>query len=275
MNGTPRSLKDVFTGLEGLTTSGRYARVGGFLQSIHPTARLVAVSCIIVASLFTADFKPLIVMALAPLAIAFTSRIPLAKYLLSSLLIPLPATLTMILVVFTTPGIPLASLDFGWLILQVTGEGVARFAVFALRVWLCFASLSLLTLTLGIDGIVGVLATLRIPVFLLQLISLTYNFIHLSLAETARILFAREARMHRQRRVINASDLRGLASILSALIIRTLDRGERVYMAMKARGYEQGIYHPPRVAPLKARDLLFIVCIAAFSAVALGASTWF
>jgi cobalt/nickel transport system permease protein len=274
LSGLPRSLRDVFSSLEGLTQSGSYARVGGFLQSLHPVARLLAVACLITASLFANRPESLLLMALVPALLSLASRIPSVRYFLSTALVPLPASLTMILVVFMTPGTPLAAWDFGWVTIHVTGEGVAKFAVFALRVWLCFASLSLLTLTMGIDGIIGVLATLRVPVFLLQLISLTYSFIRLSLGEAAQMLFAREARLHRQRRVINLTDLRGLASILAVLVLRTLERGERVYMAMKARGYEQGVYHPPKAAPIRARDLLFIACIAAFSLIALGAPQW-
>jgi len=218
MSGLPRSLRDIFTGLEGLTSSGGYSRTPGFLQSLHPVARLIGVTSIICASLFTGNLETLLLMALVPLFLSLASRIPLRRYLLSTLIIPLPATMTMVLVVFMTPGTPLLSWGLGWVTIQITAEGVARFAVFALRVWLCFASLNLLTLTMGIEGIIGVLATLRVPTILLQLTSMTYSFIRLSLNEAAKMLFAREARMHRGRRVINLADLHGLASILSSLM---------------------------------------------------------
>jgi len=275
LNNLPRSLRDIFSGLEELTTSGRYARRDGLLQSIHPAARLGSVASLIVASLFMNHVESLLIMALAPVLLSIASRIPPARYLISTTLIPLPATLTTIFVIFLTPGTPIATFSFGWVMMQVTSEGISRFIVFALRVWYCFACLSLLTLTTGIEGIIGMLAAFRVPVVILQLLSLTYRYIHLTIGEAARMLFAREARMHRQRRTMNATDLRGLASILSVLILRTLERGERVYMAMKARGYDHMVIHTRRGSPMRARDLIFLACILTFSVVALGASIWF
>jgi cobalt/nickel transport system permease protein len=274
MSGLPRSLRDIFTGLEGLTSSGGYSRTPGFLQSLHPVARLIGVTSIICASLFTGNLETLLLMALVPLFLSLASRIPLRRYLLSTLIIPLPATMTMVLVVFMTPGTPLLSWGIGSVIIQITAEGITRFAVFALRVWLSFASLNLLTLTMGIEGIIGVLATLHAPTILLQLTSMTYSFIRLSLNEAAKMLFAREARMHGHRRMLNLTDLHGLASIIAVLMLRTLERGERVYSAMKARGYELNTIRKPRITPLRIRDILFIVCIMTFSAAAVVVQTW-
>lgn len=56
--------------------------------------------------------------------------------------------------------------------------------------------------------------------------------------EAQSVLVAKEARTYVHRRTINYQALKDLGSILSTLFIRTYERSERVYMAMKSRGFE-------------------------------------
>lgn len=92
------------------------------------------------------------------------------------------------------------------------------------------------------------LERLRLPKMLVQIISFMIRYINVMSDEMSRMKVARESRG------FEASGLRSwrfLASVAAALFIRSYERGERVYLAMLARGYSgslpDGGQHPASV----------------------------
>jgi cobalt/nickel transport system permease protein len=82
------------------------------------------------------------------------------------------------------------------------------------------------------------LSSLEVPSVIVQMFGLTYRYFFVSIHEVQSFLIAKEARTYVTRRTINYQALKDLGSILAALFIRTYERSERVYMAMKSRGFE-------------------------------------
>ncbi len=109
--------------------------------------------------------------------------------------------------------------------------------MFTIRVWFCVASLTLLVVSLGFDKLLKLLASLRIPPVIVQLFSLTYRYFFVSVHEVQSFLIAKEARTYIHRRTMNYQALKDFGAILAALFIRTYERSERVYLAMKSRGF--------------------------------------
>jgi len=260
----PTSLKDLFSGLETLLEVEDISQSSGFLQGIEPCTRLLALSSIIVSSLFASSFVQLsILYAPIPLLVVF-SKAPLGGFIKRNLFVPLPAIALGVPAFFMTGGNMLWSAQLGPIFVSATIEGFQRLIIFAARLWVCYGCLSLLTLVSGIDGLLSTLTALKAPPLLVQLFSLTYRYIYLSVHECVRVLFAREARTIRQRRRLNFDSLRSLAGIASLLLLRSYDRGERVYLAMKARGFslEATVDAPLRIRP---RDLLFFLAVTVYS----------
>ena len=68
----------------------------------------------------------------------------------------------------------------------------------------------------------------------------------------------RRAALSRNLMLTNASTRRVIGNMIGSLFIRTYERGERVYQAMLARGY-QGLPPVVKVPPYKQRDFLAFI----------------
>jgi cobalt/nickel transport system permease protein len=95
-----------------------------------------------------------------------------------------------------------------------------------------------LVLSTGFDKLLQMLAALKVPAIMIQLFSLTYRYFFVSIHETQSVLIGKESRTYIHKKTFNLQSLKDLGHILSALFIRTYERSERVYLAMKARGFD-------------------------------------
>ena len=89
------------------------------------------------------------------------------------------------------------------------------------------------------------LERLRLPKLLVQIISFMIRYVNVVNDEMSRMRVARESRGFEAR---GLRSWKFLASVAAALFIRSYERGERVYLAMLARGYSgslpDGGQHP-------------------------------
>ncbi len=233
----PQSLRDLAESSESLVYIEDLSNRSGLLQNINPLINLLVVVFMIVASLFIFSLSYLALICIIPFILALTSRIPL-KYLLSrTMFIPAFAALISIPVLFITPGHAILATNIGAFTLAITSQGITRFLVFSIRVWFCVASLTLLIVSTGFDKILKLLSSLKVPPLVVQMFSLTYRYFFVSVHEVQSFLIAKEARTYIHRRTMNYQALKDFGAILAALFIRTYERSERVYLAMKSRGF--------------------------------------
>ena len=132
-----------------------------------------------------------------------------------------------------------------------------RFLVFTVRVWFCVASLTLLILSTGFDKMLKLLSTIKVPNVIVQLFGLTYRYFFVSIHEVQSVLIAKEARTYVHKQTINMQALKDLGSVIATLFIRTYERSERVYLAMKARGFEIERNAKTPIPTFRLRDTLF------------------
>ena len=92
---------------------------------------------------------------------------------------------------------------------------------------------------------------------IVQLFSLTYRYFFVSVHEVQSFLIAKEARTYVNRRNMNYQALKDFGSILAALFIRTYERSERVYLAMKSRGFSIENDSKLAVPAIRVRDVFF------------------
>ena len=266
----PQSLRDLVEGAESLVYVEDLSGKKGVMQAINPIAKLVAIIGMIIASLLITNLSYLLAICVVPLVLAAASRIPFEHFLSRTALIPLFAAAISIPVLFLTAGSPVWAASLGGINLAVTTEGLSRFAVFSVRVWFCVATLTLLILSTGFEKTLKLLSTLRVPTLIVQLFSLTYRYFFVSIEEAQSVLIAKEARTYVHKRSLNLQSLKDLGAIIASLFIRTYERSERVYLAMKARGFQIENDNKHAIPALRIRDVAFASSIiVAFALIAL------
>jgi cobalt/nickel transport system permease protein len=234
----PQSLRDLIESAESLVYVEDLSSKSGLLQAINPLAKLFVVIFMIMASLLISSLSCLIVICVIPFVLAAASKIPLRHFVSRTIFIPSFAAIISLPVLFITVGHSIFAANLGILNLVITSEGIARFLIFSVRAWFCVASLSLLILSTGFDKMLKLLSSLKVPSVIVQMFSLTYRYFFVSVYEAQSVLMAKEARTYVHRRTINFQVLKDLGSILATLFIRSFERSERVYLAMKSRGFE-------------------------------------
>ncbi|MCW3983273.1 MAG: cobalt ECF transporter T component CbiQ [Candidatus Bathyarchaeota archaeon] len=234
----PQSLKDLMEGAESLVYLEDLSTKKGVLQAINPLAKLVAITAMIVASLFIFNVTYLLLICCVPIFLAVTSRLPLRQFFSRTALIPLFSVIIALPPLFLTAGNPIASANIGITTLTITSEGLNQFLIFTVRVWFCVASIVVFVLSTGFEKVLRLFSSLKVPHLIIQLFSLTYRYFFVSIHEAQSVLLAKEARTYIHKRTINRQALKDLGAIIATLFIRTYERSERVYLAMKARGFE-------------------------------------
>jgi len=259
----PQSLRDLMDGAETLIHIEDLSNKQGLLQSINPIVKLVAIVSIIAASLFIFNLTYIAILCVLPIILAISSKLPLRHFLSRTAMMPLFSAIISLPILFLTAGTPIASANLGITTLNITAEGITRFLIFTLRVWFCVASLILLVLSSGFDKMLSLLSTLKVPSVIVQLFSLTYRYFFVSIHEAQSVLIAKEARTYRHKKTLNLQSLKDLGSILATLFIRTYERSERVYLAMKARGFaiERNTKNP--LPALRVHDVVFASALIA------------
>jgi cobalt/nickel transport system permease protein len=116
----------------------------------------------------------------------------------------------------------------------------------------------LLAATTSFSAVLQALEALRVPSLLVLIASVTYRYLFVIAEEVARMRAALAARGYRPRSALGAGATGRLAA---ALFLRAYGRGERVHLAMLARGYAGTL---PRVAPgrLTRADVAFAGALA-------------
>lgn len=128
----------------------------------------------------------------------------------------------------------LVSIKFfnGWIGVSESGifQGINMF----LKVMGSLSCLYFISLTTPMVDVISVLSKLRIPSFLIELISLVYRFIFIIL-ETSEMMFISQNSRLGYRDIRTA--YKSLGALASTLFIRSFKRANDLYTALEARGY--------------------------------------
>ena len=100
---------------------------------------------------------------------------------------------------------------------------------------LCILALLLLTWTTPFYDILQELRRLRLPAVMLTTLTLMYRYLPVLLEESRRMQRARASRTFSHKRRLA---WQSLTTIIGQLFLRSIDRAERIYLAMCARGWK-------------------------------------
>lgn len=221
---------------EDIVFSERFSAVDGFLQGIDPRVKFCCFIAFILTAVSARTLTSLVILFILVIVLSVASRIPLRFFFLrTTIFIPIFAAVIALPLLFITPGRQLAIIGYDKYFVSITWEGIYKAMHFTLRIWVCVASLTLLALTTRFSRLVHAMEKFRMPKVFVAMTAITYRFIFFFINEAYRMVLAREARTVRKegRSLI----MKSLARIMSTLFIRAYERGERVYLAMTARGY--------------------------------------
>jgi cobalt/nickel transport system permease protein len=113
-------------------------------------------------------------------------------------------------------------------------EGWRAFVFIITRSNLCLLTMILLTNTTRFPDILRVMTAIRIPSIFVTIMALTYRYIFVLIDETERMRRARKSRTFAQSR---GGQWRVLGSMIGQLFVRSTARADRIFLAMRARGW--------------------------------------
>ena len=236
---------------------GRIGIAGDPASRIHrldPRAKIVGLAGITVVAVSTAAWAVFAVCAVALAATAAVARIaPLTVW--SRVRVVLPV------VVFVAAFVPFVrggpSVDVGPLALSEAG--LTTFALVTVKASIGAVGAVLLAATTSFPDILHGLERLRAPRLLVVIAAFMYRYAFVIADEARRMRAALAARAYRPRHL---GDVAALGRLVTGLFLRSYERGERVYLAMLARGYAGAM---PRFGVLRfgRADALFLIALGA------------
>lgn len=118
--------------------------------------------------------------------------------------------------------------------LTVHEAGLAVLAATAAKAAIGTVAAAILAATTSFPSLLRGLERLRVPRLLVMIAGLTYRYLFVVAAEVQRMRQALAARSYRPRTALQAAPI---GRVAGALFLRAHARGERVHLAMLARGY--------------------------------------
>lgn len=136
--------------------------------------------------------------------------------------------------------------------------GMISFVVIVIKTVFTVMAVLILVATTPLDIICRQLIKIKVPQIIVVQIMLSYRYISCIVEETRSMYTAYILRSD-GRKSINISDMGAFAG---QLLLRSLDRAERVYYAMKCRGFS-GDYHFVKPQKILKTDLLYFFIVLA------------
>ena len=192
-------------------------------------------------------------------AIIFTliliSQVPLG-YTLKRSLVVIPFVLAItIFVPFFKKGQVIGGYSLGALRLNLTYDGLMVLWNVLVKSYLSVLCMILLTSTTRYAHLLRGLGKLKCPALIVMVLSFMYRYIFLFEDELDKMMQAKAARTIGGSRWFHT---KALANILGNLFVRSYERGESVYLAMCARGFDGEIRTMNELKMVR-RDFLFSI----------------
>lgn len=199
------------------------------IHRLHPLVKLLStlVYIVFVASYGRYDFVRLAPYTFYPFIMVALAELPY-KTLLPRVLIALPFCLFAGLAnVFFDRATAVVVADVA------VSYGTLSLLTIILKMYLCVMAALLLVASTPFTELTAQLRRLRVPAVFVMVFELTFRYIGVLIEEAFSMTTAYKLRSGNKR----ALDIRHMGSFTGLLILRGLDRAERVHAAMRCRGY--------------------------------------
>jgi cobalt/nickel transport system permease protein len=228
----------------------------GRFHRLDPRAKLLGLLTVTLAAITTPlSLWPVWIACAGTLVgIALLARIP-ARTIWRRVRVVLPLVLAAAIFI---PFLRVGGREWGLGPLVVTETGLETFLGVAAKAAIGTVSAVLLGATTSFPDVLRALEAMRVPRLFTLVAAFTYRYLFVLVDEVRRMRAAVASRGYRPRRAWQAGVL---GRVVAALFLRSYGRGERVYLAMLARGYEGAM---PQLEALAFRraDALFVSVVA-------------
>jgi len=203
---------------------------------MKPHIKALLALIFILSVVLAGDFNPVIfgVFVLILAAVVVLCRINIFTVLKRTLAV-IPFTLLIaVFIPFLKEGNVVAEFRVGPFRPAITDAGLALFKNILIKSFLSISAMSVLSATTGFSELIEALEKLKFPRIIIMLLSFMYRYLFVLAEEAARMSRARNMRyfgggLFRQ--------LRTTGNIIATLLLRALERSERVYSALCMRGF--------------------------------------
>jgi cobalt/nickel transport system permease protein len=236
----------------------RYASLDSPLHRFDPRAKLIAFLFLIFSVVLIPDLKIAFIGLFFAIFMLILSRIPLAFVLSYMKWVAMFILSFFVILAFTFPGEEIATFYF----LSITAEGLYTGSLITIRAFSAVILIFPMIGTMRFDTTIKALDRLKVPNSLVQMLMFTYRYIFVFIDEFQRIWTAMESRGFKLRTTLYA--LRTIGKALGMLFVRSYERAERVYRAMRSRGYTG---NPKTLVEfeIRTKDYLLAVSIIGFA----------
>ena len=224
-----------------LRTLDRYQQVDSPIHQLDPRIKLVGTALIILSNALLPEgsWLAFTLTLILIITLSLLSRLGWA-YSITRSWIALPFVLAAVSVIFTLPGQIVASVQIGPWLLTIIDSGLLRFTSILLRSVLSVQAAILLAATTPFHALAHGLRHLRVPRILIAILSFMYRYLFLLNEEAALLMRARTARSAQrvgQKCRPALWQARVAGNMVGQLFLRSMERSERVFNAMQARGF--------------------------------------
>ena len=219
------------------------------IHKLHPLAKLITtvVYLTVVISFDRYEISGILPYVFYPVIIIALAELPIMPILKRVLIVePLIIGIGILNPLFDHHAVMVGSM--------VISRGWITFASIFIKCGLTVIVSILLVSTTGMIKLSEALRMLKVPkIFVLQLL-LTYRYISVLLEEVSRMLIAYSLRAPNQKGVSR----KALGSFVGQLLLRTMDRAQRVYQSMNLRGFN-GDYNSCHDYEMRVNDIAYII----------------
>lgn len=239
-----------------IATATGHRDLGGVVARLDPRTRILLAVLVTFGIIALRSPMHLVVALALAAAVVLGTRLP-PRYvvrrvlLLEGLLLMIVATLP-----FSVPGDTIATLGP----LRVTDAGVERALAVFLRANTVALTILALVATLPVPTIARALEQLRVPVTLVQTLLFTFRYVSVLQQEFARLHRSMLVRGFRPR--TNRHTYRSYGYFIGALVVRSIERSERILNAMRCRGFDGHFRTLTAPSPLPRGDAILLMLAA-------------
>ena len=214
----------------------QYSDRNSLIHRLDPRTKLIFSLVLIIAVVLTRPDNWLVYLTYLCVlaALLLLSRVPVLYVAKRSLVIIPFVVLIAIFIPFFKSGEIAGSYNIWLWEVSVTHSGLEVLRNILARAWLSIVTLIILTSTTRLPDLLKGLEQLRLPRVMVMILSFMYRYIFILVNEVLRMKQARDSRNFGGRRWWQ---IRTVGNMIGTLFVRTYERGERVYAAMVARGF--------------------------------------
>ena len=215
----------------------QYSGLDSFVHQLDPRTKTLAVLAFVLAVMVTPPTAwP--AFALGTILIAgliLLARLPLLYVMKRSAVVAPFVLMVALSLPFFEGGEVVGSCNLGWWRVSVTYDGLIVLWNVVVKSWLSALSLIILSATTPFPRLLKGLERLGVPRVMVMILSFMYRYLFVLVDEAMRLGRARESRSLGGGLLWQA---RTIGNMVGTLFLRSYERGERVYQAMLARGFD-------------------------------------